>query len=346
MAILFMRCPELIELPPTPSYKTGWPWTEESAQLPDTLSEGSPWPKISIVTPSFNQAEFIEETIRSVLLQGYPNLEYIIIDGGSTDASIDIIKKYEKWLTFWVSEPDKGQSHAINKGFAKASGEIFAYINSDDLYCPNILGTVATIFSEKWNPQLIAGECFIFDGDTVKNIFKPWWPENMDHFLHPFGSTFAQPAAFWTRYIYEKVGGFDESFHFCFDQEFFLKIGLAGIIPLLIPEKIARYRDHSNTKTRQTIRFYEESIPFINRYASECGVSEKRRKEILKQSRNEIDYIEVFICWKNSGRVSAMKRFISMIFQSPSLIFQRKISGLARRLICFKAGNVAELENV
>jgi glycosyltransferase involved in cell wall biosynthesis len=98
---------------------------------------GSRWPRISIVTPSLNQANYLEETIRSVLLQGYPNIEYIIIDGGSTDESVEIIKKYEKWLSFWISEPDKGQSHAINKGFSKASGEIYAYINSDDLYEQN-----------------------------------------------------------------------------------------------------------------------------------------------------------------------------------------------------------------
>src|SRR4030042_6265175 len=126
-----MRCPTLKELPSPPQGKTGWPWTEESPQLHNTMPDGSPWPKISIVTPSFNQGQFIEETIRSVLLQGYSDLEYIIIDGGSKDDSIELIRKYEKWLTYWVSEPDHGQSHAINKGFRKASGEIVAWLNSD-----------------------------------------------------------------------------------------------------------------------------------------------------------------------------------------------------------------------
>ena len=118
-----MRCPTINELPSPPPGKRGWPWTEDSPQLPDTMPDGSPWPKISIVTPSLNQGPFIEETIRSVLLQGYPNLEYIIMDGGSTDESIEIIKKYEPWLAYWESEPDRGQSHAINKGFQRASGD-------------------------------------------------------------------------------------------------------------------------------------------------------------------------------------------------------------------------------
>ena len=94
-----MRCPTLEELPPPPPGKTGWPWTEESPQLPDRMPDGSPWPRVTIVTPSLNQGTFIEETIRSVLLQGYPDLEYIIIDGGSTDDSVGAIQKYEKWFT-------------------------------------------------------------------------------------------------------------------------------------------------------------------------------------------------------------------------------------------------------
>ena len=262
-----MRCLTLIDLPSSPENRIGWPWTEESPLVPHAVDDGSSWPRISIVTPSFNQGEFLEETIRSVLLQGYPEIEYIVIDGGSTDASVDIIKKYERWLTYWVSEPDKGQSHAINKGFAKASGEIYAYINSDDFYCPGALGAIAPIFAKDPEIHLVAGECIIFDQDTIKQIFSPWWPENMDHFLRPFGSTFAQPASFWSKDIYDQVGGFDESLHLCFDREFFLKIAVSDIRPRLISDKIVWYRDHSRTKTRQTIRVYEESIPLINIHA-------------------------------------------------------------------------------
>ena len=101
-----MRCPSLSELPPPPRGKQGWPWTEETPRLPETMPDGQPWPRVSIVTPSYNQGRFIEETIRSVLLQGYPVLEYIIIDGGSTDVAVDIIKKHEQWLTYCVAEPD------------------------------------------------------------------------------------------------------------------------------------------------------------------------------------------------------------------------------------------------
>ena len=105
----------LQDLPTPPEDKTGWPWTEQTEVFPDKMPDGSDWPRISIVTPSYNQGQFIEETIRSILLQGYPNLEYIIIDGGSNDNSVEIIKKYEHYLSYWISESDRGQSHAINK---------------------------------------------------------------------------------------------------------------------------------------------------------------------------------------------------------------------------------------
>jgi len=343
-----MRCPTLKELPPLEATKTGWPWTEECPQLPDTMPDGTPWPKTSIVTPSLNQGLIIEETIRSVLLQGYPDLEYIIIDGGSTDGSVDIIKKYENWLAYWVSEPDKGQSHAINKGFARASGEMYAYINSDDFYEPNAFQIVASLFAKSDKPHLVAGECVIFDGDIIKRIFEPGWPERLSCFLEKtYSSTFAQPASFWSKNIYEQVGGLDETLNFCFDREFFLRIGLAGVEPYLLPRKIARFREHSDSKTVvQGVRFHGESILILHKHAEACGIGEKRRRKIAKEINNEIRYAEVFTTWIKRGRIAAMRKFLSTICRSPSLIFERKILGQARRLISFSAKDVDELKTL
>jgi glycosyltransferase involved in cell wall biosynthesis len=148
----------LFELPPPPAGKTGWPWTEETPALPAARSDGSAWPRITIVTPSYNQGQFIEETIRSVILQGYHDLEYIIIDGGSRDQSVEIIKQYEPWLTYWVSEQDRGQSHAINKGFDRSTGLILGWLNSDDVLLPNALATVAAALPRPEEPMLIAGK--------------------------------------------------------------------------------------------------------------------------------------------------------------------------------------------
>jgi len=118
------------KLPPAAPGRTGWPWTEETD--PAIYAGREDWPRISIVTPSFNQAQYLEETIRSVLLQNYPNLQYLVMDGGSTDGSVEIIKKYSPWIDHWVSEKDRGQSHAINKGLERCDGEWFNWINSDD----------------------------------------------------------------------------------------------------------------------------------------------------------------------------------------------------------------------
>src|SRR5213596_338381 len=136
-----MRCPRLRELPPAPEGKTGWPWTEETFPEEADQTSSSP-PSISIVTPSYNQAKFLEATIRSVLDQGYPNLEYIVMDGGSTDGSLEIIRRYEKHLAGWVSEKDGGAADAIAKGFSRATGTILAYLNSDDLYLPGSLHAI------------------------------------------------------------------------------------------------------------------------------------------------------------------------------------------------------------
>lgn len=340
-----MRCPSLNDLPPPPPGKTGWPWTEESLQLPDTMPDGSPWPKISIVTPSFNQGQFIEETIRSVLLQGYPNLEYIIIDGGSDDGSAEIIEKYSPWLKYWVSEPDHGQVHAINKGFTKSSGNIYAYINSDDLYESGAFHVMAPLFAEPLRQNLVAGECTIFEENKSTRIFKPSWSPELSNLLMPFSSPFAQPASFWSKDIFETIGGIDESLHFSFDRDFFLRIALKNITPKLIENKIARFREHAHSKSvTQKINFYKESINIIQKHAISCGLSVHKKKKLINNVNNELKCIEIFIEWRNKGRLSAMRNLLRQISVDNHLIFNRKILAVARRLLFFKNENVAELK--
>ncbi len=244
-----MQCPTLKILPPPPHGMSGWPWTEESPQLPDTTPDGSPWPKVSIVTPSLNQGKFIEETIRSVLLQGYPNLEYIIIDGGSTDGSIEIIRKYEQWLAWWISEPDQGQSHAINKGFNKSTGEIMAWLNSDDTYVANAIGFAVRYFVDQPDYNLLYGEAWYIDESSsrlepcriVLDAIPKGYMLNYDRIV--------QPATFWRQSLWLDIGELDSGLRWGFDWEFFIRAYLNTDLHY-VPEFLANYRLHGGMKTK------------------------------------------------------------------------------------------------
>jgi glycosyltransferase involved in cell wall biosynthesis len=217
------------------------------------MDDGLPWPRISIVTPTLNQGQFIEETIRSVLLQGYPDLEYIIIDGGSTDNSVDIIKKYESWLTYWISEPDHGQSHAINKGFKRASGEIMAWLNSDDIYTPGALHAVADAVNRfrgqdgPWNGWLI-GHCLY--QNLIENRVEEVSPSQPpDDAVTLLKWRCPQRSTFWSRSCWELIGGLPEDLHFSFDTEFFLRLVFANFRLALLPDVLAVGRIHKDCKT-------------------------------------------------------------------------------------------------
>ena len=269
-----MRCPTLKELPSSPLDKKGWPWIEESPQLPDTMPDGSPWPRISIVTPSLNQGQFIEETIRSVLLQGYPDLEYIIIDGGSTDESVNIIKKYEKWLAYWISEPDKGQSDAINKGIGKCSGNIFAWINSDDLYLKSALSAVAGAYI-KSSDSIIAGDVITFNENTahitivrqqritLQNFIIFW---NDPNGIIKTGMVWHQPGLFVPRKRLNEIGLLDESLAYAMDYDFFCRL-LCVCNVAYIPSIVAKFRIHHASKTSGDYnRFIIEKVSVYQQY--------------------------------------------------------------------------------
>jgi len=243
-----MRCPRLRALPPPPQGKTGWPWTEESNQLPDIMPNGSSWLKVTIVTPSLNQGKFIEETLRSVLLQGYPNLDYIVIDGGSTDDSIEIIRKYEPWLTYWVSEPDRGQADAINKGFDKCTGDIMAWLNSDDTYRPNALACAVSYFVENPECDILYGEAWHTneDGHRLRPCRYVTDPIARSYLLNV--DPIVQPATFWRRGLWFKIGKLDANLVWGFDWDFYIRAHMHTKLHY-IPEFLANYRLHGIMKS-------------------------------------------------------------------------------------------------
>jgi glycosyltransferase involved in cell wall biosynthesis len=206
-------------------------------------------PKISIITPSYNQGCFLEDTILSVLGQNYPNLEYIIIDGGSTDNSVEIINKYKEKLAYWISEPDQGQSHAINKGFAKATGDIIAWLNSDDMYMPNILSFVAGNFENNFDGVLF-GECVHFRNENGtftahgSNVLK-----RSKESVLTMVDFIVQPSTFWTKNIWQIVGQLDQSSHFGFDWEWFLRAQKLNVRFKAICKPLSIYRIHDKHKS-------------------------------------------------------------------------------------------------
>lgn len=241
-----MRCPTLAKLPASPQGKTGWPWTEESPQLPETMPDGRPWPRISIVTPSYNQGQFIEETIRSVLLQGYPNLEYFIFDGGSTDESVEIIRKYAPWLSYWVSEPDRGQSDAINKGLERSTGEVWAWLNSDDTYLSRAFQEAVTVLDAHPSVAFVYAKSLQTDAEG-RAIGPQGEPFNLLKLL-TIHNMIRQPAAFIRRYCAEQVGPLNIDFHYVMDWDYWLRLLLVGDV-WFEPALWSTHKFHPTAKT-------------------------------------------------------------------------------------------------
>lgn len=246
-----MRSPTLSDLPPPPTGKTGWPWTVETPPLPPARPDGSPWPRISIVTPSYNQGEFVEETIRSVLLQGYPDLEYIIIDGGSIDQSVEIIRKYERWASYWVSEKDRGQSHAINKGFDRTTGILLSWLNSDDVLLPGALQAVSLASRYFDQKMIVAGLSEFRDASGSRSLWVvDRLPRTASDIFCFFSTYLPQPSVFLTRRAFEECGGLAEHLYYTMDLDLWLRIAEKSRIEL-IDRHLSWMRQHDQAKTVQ-----------------------------------------------------------------------------------------------
>ncbi|MEW6402810.1 MAG: glycosyltransferase family 2 protein, partial [Chloroflexota bacterium] len=204
-------------------------------------------PRVTIVTPSYNHADYLEETIRSVLLQGYPNLEYFVIDGGSTDGSIEIIQKYEPWLAGWVSETDCGQSNAINKGFARATGEWMGWLNSDDCFAPNAIYNLLNT-AHIAQSDFVYGSCIHFGESRMYPYIKKPGPRAFDFDFIRMVDWLDQPTTLWKQRVFEECGPLSEDMHFGFDWEFFIKCARSSK-GAYSPSVIAVYRFHSDNKT-------------------------------------------------------------------------------------------------
>ena len=235
------------------------------------LERGNNLPNISIVTPSFNQAGFIERTIKSVLSQDYPNFEYLVMDGGSTDGTVEILKKYGKKIV-WRSEKDEGQGDAINKGLKLAKGEIFAYLNSDDVLAPGALKTAADSFSKNPRTKWVFGKCRIIDEndrEIRKSItaYKNFWLERYHYNTLLVLNYISQPAVFWRREAYEKIGEFDPNEYWELDYDYWLRLG-KKYPPGFIDKYLANFRVHQKAKTAMDLKHFLGEVRVARKYTS------------------------------------------------------------------------------
>lgn len=274
------------------------------------MPDGSAWPVISIVTPSFNQAKFIEATIRSILLQGYPNLEYLVIDGGSTDGSVEIIKKYSSWLTHWVSERDDGQSDAINRGLKSASGVFATWINSDDMLHKNALAEHSCRVG--FDPSAVyVGLCI--DIDAAGNVLSRHRArihclKDLLRLPHVWrkGGNIVQPEVLFSRKLALDVGCLTRDNHSCMDYELWGKLFLAGANFEYTDVPFGMHRRHADQKSNDLGRSTEALRPIVFRFLEQAECIQAEEKEEI---RRELEaYFSAFpqLQWRESGRLARL----------------------------------------
>lgn len=273
--------------PPLANSKTGFPWTV--SEIP-TYSN-TDLPRISVVIPSYQQGQFIEETLRSILLQNYPNLELIVVDGGSTDNTVSILEYYDDWIDNWVSEKDNGQSHAINKGLKKATGDWLAFMNSDDGY---LEGTFWKIFAQPFETDLIYGtKGYVGKTRATSNLrtseyLQPLRVENLLRFFKDLNYIIPSQSVFFSRQLFERVGYFDETLHFGMDVDWYVRAALLNpnCVVTEFPSYFFRIDDHSKTANYHWKGFYE-IVGIAQKYMLHL------KPKVQQQLRQEIAYNEI-----------------------------------------------------
>ena len=295
--------PSLADLPAPPPGKTGWPWTEASPAVP--ADEAARLPSITVVVPSYQQGAFLEETLRSILLQGYPDLEVLVMDGGSKDDTVAVIQKYEPWIAGWVSEKDGGQSAAINKGWRRASGQLLTWLNSDDLLLPGWALAMARAFAADEALDLAYCDVHVID---VESRFL-WNVEGLapevSYTVVMWRTPFFQQGFLARRRVFEACGYVDESMHFAMDTELWLRVLLAGRKFARVPRSLGALRVHPATKTSKMYRtlianMFEMTKRFIDSAPPEL-------REVAERARRRQHWNAAHINYDNRDHVEARR---------------------------------------
>jgi glycosyltransferase involved in cell wall biosynthesis len=290
-------------------------------------------PKISIITPSYNQGHFLAATIQSVLDQNYPRLEYIIVDGGSKDDSVKIIKGYEQQLAWWVSEPDRGQAHAINKGLVRATGEIIGYLNSDDLHTPDTLRTVAEHFASNPKVKWLTGPCLFFGEGIASRLMQPDPKPDLPSWL--VTNRITQPGTFWRRKVMEDCGRFDETYRCCFDYEYWVRLISRGYRCVPLEQQLSSFRLHATSKTvAESNRFAKEDAKIRQCYLEQMSASDQSRYRALQKQWDSAQALSRAMELQAAGdRTAARRLFFQEVRKNPGILGTRFGLGCLRRLV-------------
>ena len=292
-------------------------------------SGGRHWPRVSLVTPSYNQAQFLEDAIQSVLSQDYPDLDYIIIDGGSIDGSPEIIQEYEGYLAFWISEPDEGQADAINKGWRRASGEYVWWLNSDDMLTPGSLHTAVEFLEQYPEVDLVYGDIVHVDEAGRRVGLWPYPDFDLADFLSS-GLHSSQPGALLRRSALERVGPLDIDYHYAMDSEFWLRLALAGGQLARVAAQLAMFRVHQEAKSQMGSGKAVEERYRLAESVEEQAERDDRLKESLVPRMWSSIHIECSRIWMSAGQYQNCGQELSLALKtSPSLILRFESWALA-----------------
>lgn len=275
---------------------------------------------VSIITPSFNQAAYIEQTIQSVLGQDYPNIEYIVIDGGSTDDSEQVIRKYMDHLAYWISEKDSGQAEAINKGFQRARGEIVAWLNSDDYYLPGVISAVVKVFEQNPDVVMVHGDMLAVDenGQTI-NVLKYRQLSLQDLLCFQI---IGQPSVFFRRKVLEETGGLDTTFHFLLDHHLWIRIARAGKI-LHVDQTWSAARYHAGAKNRaKAAEFGRDAFRILDWAESQPGLAESV-SGVGRRARASAHRVDARYLLDSGQPFAALKAWARALFIHPPTALAR-----------------------